>query len=416
MLAYPGNKQKNEISQRKVKLVKKNMRGAFAAGAIALTAMLTFSGCASDPKPTTDVLDIWVDKLEAVALEGSAAKFEEETGIKINLVIKEGDPIEDFKVAGPAGEGPDVILGAHDKVGALVADGLVAPIDLGSKKGDFRENAIAAFTYDSNLYGMPYTIENIALVCNTEKVPAQPTWEELKKVGVALSLNGGTGDPYHMYSIQTSFGSKVFKRDADGNYTSELDMANGGAEFANWLATEGAEVLDPESTWDSSVAALADGTKACWITGPWAQGAGDGAIDLKSGAYSIYSIPSVGGQDSVQFMGSRGFYISSYATDKLYAQKFVVDYVGTEEVQTAMFEAGGRIPAHKAAFEAASEDPIVKGFGAAGVKAEPMPAIPAMAAVWSAWGATEIAILQKKGDPAELWTKMIADIEAAIAG
>ena len=50
-----------------MKLVKKNMRGAFAAGAIALTAMLTFSGCASDPKPTTDVLDIWVDKLEAVA-------------------------------------------------------------------------------------------------------------------------------------------------------------------------------------------------------------------------------------------------------------------------------------------------------------------------------------------------------------
>jgi arabinogalactan oligomer/maltooligosaccharide transport system substrate-binding protein len=45
-----------------------------------------------------------------------------------------------------------------------------------------------------------------------------------------------------------------------------------------------------------------------------------------------------------------------------------------------------------------------------------MPAIPAMGSVWASWGSTQAALLQKKGDPTELWTKMIADIEAAIAG
>ena len=389
--------------------MKKIMRGAIAAGAIAVTAAMTLSGCA--PAPKTDVLTVWADELEAKALKGVAADFEKATGIKIDLVVKE-NPRADFVTAAPAGQGPDVLLGAHDWVGELVANGLLAPIDLGSKKGDFRENALRAFTYDSKLYGMPYTVENIALVCNAAKVPSQPTWDEAVAAGVTVSLNAGGGDPYHMYSIQTSFGSKVFKTDPDGNYLPEVAMADGGSEFANWLATEGSKIFDPQSTWDSTVAAMKDGSKACWITGPWAQS----AIDLKSGEYNIYTIPSVGGKDSVQFLGSRGFYISASAKDSLYAQKFVVDYVATADVQTELFTISGRIPANKAAFEAAAGDAIVKGFGDAGTKAEPMPAIPAMGAVWSSWGSTEIAILEGKGNPDELWTKMIADIEAAIAG
>lgn len=389
--------------------MKKIMRSSIAAGAIAVTAALTLSGCT--PAPKTDVLTVWADELEAKALKGVAADFEKQTGIKIDLVVKT-DPRADFLTAAPAGQGPDVLLGAHDWIGELVANGLIAPIDLGSKKGDFRANAIQAFTYDSKLYGMPYSVENIALVCNAAKVPTQPTWDQAVAAGVQISLNAGGGDPYHMYSIQTSFGSKVFKTDADGNYLPEVAMATGGSEFANWLANEGSKIFDTQSTWDSVTAAMKDGSKACWITGPWAQN----AIDLRSGEYNIYSIPSVGGQDSVQFLGSRGFYISATAKDSLYAQKFVVDYVGTEAVQTELFKISGRIPAQAAAFAAAASDPIVKGFGDAGTKAEPMPAIPAMGAVWSAWGSTEVAILEGKGNPDELWTKMISDIETAIKG
>jgi maltose-binding protein MalE len=38
-----------------------------------------------------------------------------------------------------------------------------------------------------------------------------------------------------------------------------------------------------------------------------------------------------------------------------------------------------------------------------------------MASVWASWGATEMQILTGKAKPEEAWTKMIADIEAAIA-
>jgi maltose-binding protein MalE len=39
--------------------------------------------------------------------------------------------------AAPAGECPDIFIGVHDWLGALVESGLVAPIDLGDKKDQF---------------------------------------------------------------------------------------------------------------------------------------------------------------------------------------------------------------------------------------------------------------------------------------
>ena len=42
-----------------------------------------------------------------------------------------GDTPDSIKVAGPAGEGADILIGADDRLGELVASGIVAPIDLG---------------------------------------------------------------------------------------------------------------------------------------------------------------------------------------------------------------------------------------------------------------------------------------------
>ena len=92
-----------------------------------------------------------------------------------------------------------------------------------------------------------------------------------------------------------------------------------------------------------------------------------------------------------------------------------MNYIGTEEVQTALYEAGGRAPALTAAFEAAESDPIVAGFGDVGADGVPMPNIPEMGAVWEFWGVDRGRDHQGRGDPAELWTKMAADIQAAIA-
>ncbi len=391
-----------------------SLRKTFTAIAIALSATLAFSGCASDPAPKTDALTIWVDELEAKALEGAAAEFEKDTSIKVNLVVQQ-DPRSNFLAQASTGAGPDILIGAHEWVGELYANGLIETFDLGGKKGDFYENAAAAFNYEGANYGMPYTVENLALVCNAKKMEQlnaweQPNWQQVLDGGLALSLNAGGGDPFHLYPIQTSFGAHVFKKDDKGNYIPTLDLDNGGVEFANWLSSEGKRNLDPTSTWDSSVAAMKSGAKACWITGPWAKD----QLGLDSAEFNIYSIPSVGGKDAVSFLISRGFYISKSSKDVFYARKFLVDYVAKSETQKELFAVTGRIPANKSAFDAAGDDRVVQGFGKAGRNAEPLPAIPAMGSVWASWGSSQIAILKRQGKPDVIWNQMIADIEAAI--
>lgn len=377
---------------------------------LTLIGLIGLTGCAADPEPKVDSLTVWVDELEAKALEGAAAEFKTDTGITVNLVVNQ-DPRGNFLSSSTTGEGPDVVAGAHDWIGDLVANKVIEPIELGGRAVEFQDNAVAAFKYESKTYGLPSTVQSLALICNSKKVPTQPNWDQVKKAGLALSLNAGGGDPYHLYTIQTSFGAHVFKKDGDGNFKPDLDLDNGGLDFANWLAVEGSKILDAGSTWDSSVKALQSGSKGCWITGPWVSG----VLDLNTDEYNIYKIPTVGGKDAVSFLSVRGFYVSANSKDTFYAKKFVVDYLGKAETQTELFNVSGRIPANKSAREAAKDDRVVQGFADASQNAEPLPAIPAMASVWASWGATQMQILTGKAEPKAAWTKMIADIEAAIA-
>ena len=406
-------------------------RSLFAAGSLAAASALVLSGCAAETAttptetasetpteatPATSSLVVWVDDLVAKSLEGVAAQFEADTGIAVELVIKDFGSIRDEAITAiPSGEGPDIIAGAHDWTGQLVAAGVVAPVELGAALGDFRENAISAFSYDGALYGLPFGVENIALICNSAKMPAQPsTWEEVTAAGVEIAMGADSGDPYHMYYIQTSFGAPVFNQNADGSYTSELGMGTeGGFEFAEWLATEGAKTFSFKD-YGTVEAEVKDGSQACWITGPWA--APSIAEGLGEDGYSIYSLPSVGGETPVQFLGARGFYVSSQTKDPLYVNKFLSEYIASEAAQVEIYQIGGRIPAHKGALAVAANDKITQGFGAAGANAQPMPSIPEMGSVWASWGSTQAAIMQGKVNPREGWQKMLDEINAAIAG
>ena len=115
-------------------------------------------------------------------------------------------------------------------------------------------------------------------------------------------------------------------------------------------------------------------------------------------------------------MGVQGFYISSESENQLAANEFLVNYIGTDEVQTALYEVGGRAPALLSAFEAAQSDADVAAFGAVGAEGVPMPNVPAMDVVWSDWGSTEVAIINGQGDPVELWRAMVASIQGKITG
>src|SRR5690606_40441582 len=122
-------------------------------------------------------------------------------------------------------------------------------VELGDKAAEFEDVAVEAFTYEGQVYALPYAIENIAIFRNTALVDETPsTFDEM----IAKGQESGAqypflvqitevGDPYTMYPFQTSFGVPVFQANEDGSYTAELALGgeNGNA-FATRLAEQGA--------------------------------------------------------------------------------------------------------------------------------------------------------------------------------
>lgn len=159
------------------------------------TAQSTASATSEAPIDASGIeLTVWTDENRKPAIEDAAKLFEEETGATVTLVQKNFEDIRnDFINQVPTGEGPDLTIGAHDWVGSLVQAGVISTIDLGDKASSFEPVSIDAFTYDSQLYAMPYSLETIALIQNTDLVgeDAPATWDDM----IAAAKEAGAERP-----------------------------------------------------------------------------------------------------------------------------------------------------------------------------------------------------------------------------
>ncbi|KZE91434.1 sugar ABC transporter substrate-binding protein [Microbacterium sp. TNHR37B] len=407
-----------------------------AVAALATTGIL-LAGCSSNT-PTTPApsessaaaidasgvtLTVWTDENRKPAIAAAAKTFESETGGKIELVQKNFDDIRtDFTNQVPTGEGPDITIGAHDWLGGLVQAGVVSPLDLTDTASNFAPVSLDAFTYDGQLYALPYSLETIALIQNTDLVgeDAPATWDDMIAAGekagverpVVINTAGQTGDAYTMYGFQTSFGAPVFQSD-DKGYTTEVGMGgDAGKAFAEWLGANGEKgdgYISTTVDYDTNNELFASGKAAYTVQGPWAIA----ALTEKGVKVKVNPIPSAGGQTASPFVGVQGFYISSQSKNALVAQEFLTKYLATYDAQKALYEADPRIPAWNDLATEVSSDPVIAGFVASSKNGVPMPNIPEMGSVWDLWNAAQVQII-KGANPASTWDKMISDLEALI--
>ena len=401
---------------------------ALVLGALVAGSMVVLAGCAAakapppSPRRAAATLTVWVDQERVDALKGAAEAYTEETGVEVELVGKDNATIkDDFIQQVPTGRGPDITMGAHDWLGELSTNGVVAPLELGDSAADYLDVAINASTYDGTVYMLPYAVENIAVLRNADIIPEPATsFDDMIAKGQAAGLTqpfvveqGAEGNPYHLYPFQTAFGAPVFGSDAEGYNADDLQLGNAGGEaFATWLGSQGKNGTAVFNTdIDGAIAKenFLNGTSAFWLTGPWNVGAAiDGGINV-----AIDPVPSPTAEIAQPFAGVKGFFLSAESENKVAATDFLVNYLGSEDVQLELFEAGNILPALTAAAETASSDPIIAGFAAVGADAVPMPAIPAMGSVWQYWGIAEAAIING-ADPVSTWQKLAADVQAAI--
>ncbi|WP_115727027.1 sugar ABC transporter substrate-binding protein [Actinomyces culturomici] len=367
-------------------------------------------------------ITIWADDTRYPQMQEIAKDFTAETKIGLNTVQKPtADIAQEFITQVPTGNGPDVIVTAHDGLGQLVENGVVGTVDLGAAKPDLAPAAIQGVTYNGQTYGMPYAVESVALIRNNALVTDEPkSFDEMIASGKAANVErpfvvqageNGQLDPYHMYAFQTSFGAPIFKQEADGSYTAELGIKGSeGTAFAEWLKSQGdAGILDLSISADIAKQTFLDGKSPYIVTGPWNVTAfREAGMDV-----SVLPIPAAGNAAAQPFVGVQAFFPSAKTENGLLVAKFM-EYMGTVAAQQKMYDLGGRVPA-MTPVASKIDDADVKGFAEVAGNGVPMPAIPAMSSVWEFWGATEGNIATGKEGAADGWAAMVGNIEKAIA-
>ena len=213
--------------------------GVVAAMALALVASAcgsgdkktTGGGSAASAKAAGGKLVIWADDKRTAALKPFAEKFGKDNGVTVEVQAVSKDLQTNFVTASQSGKAPDIVVGAHDWIGNLVQNGAIDPVQLSAaQKGAFADIAMKAVTFNGQVYGVPYAIENIALIRNTDLAPQAPqSIEDVVAAGKQLKASGKTseimalqvgqnGDAYHAYPLYTSAGGYLFGTKANGDY------------------------------------------------------------------------------------------------------------------------------------------------------------------------------------------------------
>ena len=105
---------------------------------------------------------------------------------------------------------------------------------------------------------------------------------------------------------------------------------------------------------------------------------------------------------------------SAFSENPDLATTFMVDYLGTEEVQLALFEAGGRPPAMLSAYDQVSSDPLIQGFDAAGQlapRSRPSPRCRRSGTSWT----DAYSLIFTGSDPMQAFTDAATQIHDKIA-
>lgn len=333
---------------------------------------------------------IWLGtNRDEAALQAVVQKFTDDLGVEATVEVVDPVP-EKFQQAAATGDGPDILLFAHDRFGEWAASGLIAPVTPGQEVTDgIIQTGWDAVTIGGRVWGYPVGVEAIGLIYNKALVPTPPaTFEEIAAtVGDGkASIMWDYNNTYFTFPMMAANGGFAFERDAEGNYIGTETGVNNegsvkGAGVLRKMIDDG--VMPKGVDYGVMDAAMAKGDVGMVINGPWSWGAyKDAGID-----FGVAPIPSVDGAASKPFVGVFAFAINAASPNKDLAVELLENYILTDEGLTE-WNANGHLGAlaDVSLGEQQSSDPNVAATLANVEAGVPMPSNPEMGAFWAAMG------------------------------
>ena len=147
------------------------------------------------------------------------------------------------------------------------------------------------------------------------------------------------------------------------------------------------------------------------MSGPWQLN----DFDEAGINYGVAKIPTIDGAIPGPFVGAQGWFVNAFSDNTGVAESFLLDYIATEEVMTALYEADPRNPAYQATFAVISEgNETAKVFALSAADGVPMPNIPEMGSVWTPLGDQLLGLRNGATDAATAMTTAADQVRTAL--
>jgi maltose/maltodextrin transport system substrate-binding protein len=334
---------------------------------------------------------VWIGtNRDEAALQTVLDKFTADLGVPAKVEVV--DPVPDkFQQAAATGDGPDIVMFAHDRFGDWAAGGLIDPVN---PSAEIKEGTLGtawdAVTFGGKVWGYPVGVEAIGLIYNKALVSNPPaTFEEIADLDLpdgVTPIMWPYADTYFTFPMMMAGGAYAFQKDADGNYNGKDTGVNNegaiaGATLLKKMVDDG--VMPKGVDYGVMDGAFVKGQTAMIINGPWSwKGYRDAGIDI-----GVAPIPSVEGKPSKPFVGVFAFAINAASPNKDLATELIENYILTDE-SLAIWNKSGQLGtlADLSSGEAQGSDPAVTATIANVAAGVPMPSNPEMGAFWSAMG------------------------------
>lgn len=127
------------------------------------------------------MLTVSVEEVYKPYVESIKEGFEKENDVTVKIVEKPMfDQLEALPLDGPAGNAPDVMLAAYDRIGGLGQQGHLLEVKPSDTKS-FGDKEMQQVTVGGKVYGIPLVIETLVLYYNKDLLKTPPkTFNELE--------------------------------------------------------------------------------------------------------------------------------------------------------------------------------------------------------------------------------------------
>ena len=318
-----------------------------------------------------------------------------------------------IELEGPAGQGADVFVQAHDGVAISAHSGSILEIDMLTDeiRSDFMENAVDAVTYQGKVYGFPLSMKTIALFYNKALIdtPAD-TWDEMKQFAAEyndpaqnkFALLWQAAEPYYVHGFLGGYGYDIFGPEHNDPEQLGWDTpeAAEGLAFYRTLREEVYPVAAQDATWDAMNTMFSSGEAPYVITGPWS------IADFKKAGvdFGVAPLPKLpNGSRPITLSTVDVVCVSSF-TQYPNASMLLASFIsGDPECVKLLYDIRNELSSHKEGqkLDFYIQDPYMPSIAEAVNNSLPQPYIPEMANVWAPYQKAIIAVWDGLQTPKE---------------